>query len=188
MHIDDLITDTIADLGDITAALVRVSEKLEAARVVLVGENAGNGQEQQPPIKASNGRLTEYGIGRLRELLDAGVPEATIARQMGISQPAVIHQRQRYRLEALSPSGDYPHQTEPIARGSQITVAERVAGLLTGCRGERLCDGDIPRRLSLPRPQQAQQAAAGLGASTAFRRAPGICSECGRAKVVTWSV
>jgi hypothetical protein len=188
MRIEDLLTDINADLGDIAAALVRVTERIKAAHAALAGEIAGNGKDKQPPIKARNGRLTEYGVNKLRELLNAGVPEATIARQIGISQPAVIHQRQRYQLEAFSPSNDERRQTKPIARGSQMTVAERVAGLLIACRGERLCDGDIQSRLGLARPQQAQQAASGLGASSAFRRAPGICSGCGRPKVVTWCV
>jgi hypothetical protein len=46
--------------------------------------------------KHANGRLSEAGVTRLRAMIDAGFRDSEIARTFDITQPAVIHQRQKY--------------------------------------------------------------------------------------------
>jgi hypothetical protein len=85
----DLIDSALADLD-------RLKGRLEALRSAL---NNGSEPLQEQSIKNRDGRLTEYGLAKLRSMLDAGYPPSDIARALEISPSAVIHQRNRYFAE-----------------------------------------------------------------------------------------
>jgi hypothetical protein len=66
-----------------------------------------------------------------------------------------------------------------------VTVPERVAEFLRQRQGELFCDECIKTALDLKRHQQAQQAAAALGASSEFLRTDASCSKCRHHRKVT---
>ena len=75
---------------DQAAALTQTLDSLlKEARAAA--ENA-----KTPALKLPNGRLSEAGVSRLRQLVDANVPDSKIAEMLDITQPAVIHQRNKY--------------------------------------------------------------------------------------------
>jgi hypothetical protein len=70
-----------------------------------------------------------------------------------------------------------------------MTVSERVAKFLQDHKGRAFCDNCLKIRLSLARPQEAQQAATALATTDEFSRAEAHCGGCGGAeKVVTWAM
>jgi hypothetical protein len=83
----------------IEAALADAASMKRKLESLLAEAKADAAGKQRPPIKKSNGRLTEAGVQQLRDMLDAGRPDSEIARTLGITQPAVIHQHQKYDYE-----------------------------------------------------------------------------------------
>ena len=87
----DLITAALDDLE-------RLREKLISLRAMA--ENATNAETNQPVKAVKDGmRLTEFGVAKLREWLDAGHTPSDIARALDVSPSAVIYQRNVYLAE-----------------------------------------------------------------------------------------
>jgi DNA-binding NarL/FixJ family response regulator len=78
--------------ADLESALRKVDALLAQA------EKSARGSEP-PPLKRSNGRLTEAGVQKVRTMLDAGCGVAEIARALDISQPSVIQHRRNFEAE-----------------------------------------------------------------------------------------
>lgn len=74
----------------------RLKERLEALRATI--ESEGD-RPPERPTKNRDGRLTEFGVAKLRSMLDAGHSPSDIARALDVSPSAVIHQRNRYLAE-----------------------------------------------------------------------------------------
>ncbi len=79
-----------AALGDLAVLRQKLEFLLREAKAVA-------GKQRKVQFKQPNGRLSEAGVQKLREMVDAGVPDSQIARFFDITQPAVIHQRQKYQ-------------------------------------------------------------------------------------------
>jgi hypothetical protein len=77
--------------------LERLKEKLVSLRAIA--ENDASTGTDQPTIKDKKGHLTEFGVSRLRELLEAGYGPSDIARALDVSPSAVIYQRNIYLAE-----------------------------------------------------------------------------------------
>ncbi len=69
-----------------------------------------------------------------------------------------------------------------------MTVEARVAAFVRSVKPQPICDDCIARTLRLgagANRVMARNATAGLGQGSDFTRAKGICSKCGRRKLVT---
>jgi hypothetical protein len=87
-------------LGIINAALddlERLKDKLMSLRALAEKEESTGAD--QPAIKDKKGHLTEFGVTKLREWLDAGHGPSDIARALDVSPSAVIYQRNIYLAE-----------------------------------------------------------------------------------------
>lgn len=87
-----LIRGALADLDQLRAKLEALQAEAE--------------QSQGPPAlgyKRPDGRLTEIGLQKLRGLIDAGHLDSEIARELEITQPAVLRQRRKYLAEKSAP-------------------------------------------------------------------------------------
>jgi hypothetical protein len=94
----DLINSALEDVD-------RLKGRLEALRSALQN---GSDQPAEQPIKNRDGRLTEFGLAKLRSMLDAGHSPSDIARALDVSPSAIIHQRNRYLAEMAQDFGQGP--------------------------------------------------------------------------------
>ncbi len=65
-----------------------------------------------------------------------------------------------------------------------MTTQERVNAFLNVRRPSRFCDDCITESLELSQRHTAQKATSTLGATDNFHRGQGICSMCGKEKMV----
>jgi hypothetical protein len=77
----------------IVAAIEEVGVLKERLEGLLTAFDSEKRKEDEQPLKQRNGRLTEAGIRKLRQMIDAGRSDWTIATTVGITQPAVLNQR-----------------------------------------------------------------------------------------------
>ena len=68
-----------------------------------------------------------------------------------------------------------------------MDILDRIANALVGSRGKTYCDACLASNLMLDRGQQVQQVTAALADSASFQRRFGICSACGRQRIVIGS-
>jgi hypothetical protein len=72
-----------------------------------------------------------------------------------------------------------------------MTVPQSVAALLRAEKPRRFCDGCTAKRLGLGAGQDrsmARNATSALAQTREFRRAEGVCADCGQERLVTWAV
>jgi hypothetical protein len=84
----DIINGALDDLE-------RLREKLISLRAMAENDITKT-ETGQPPVKDRKGHLTEFGVAKLREWLDAGYTQSDIARALGITPAAVNNQRNIY--------------------------------------------------------------------------------------------
>jgi hypothetical protein len=85
-------------LQDLSGALRTLALTIDA----LVEEvDVNDSGARKPVYKDENGRLNADGLARLHQGVDAGELDSHIARELGISQPAVIHQKHKYLARKL---------------------------------------------------------------------------------------
>ena len=65
-----------------------------------------------------------------------------------------------------------------------VSILERVNAFLTAQRPSRFCDDCIVESLEFIRRKEVQEAASALGTTDSFHRALGVCSMCGKEKMV----
>ncbi len=65
-----------------------------------------------------------------------------------------------------------------------MTTQERVSAFLTVRHPSRFCDDCMTERLELSPRQTAQKATNALGTTDNFHRGQGVCSVCGKEKMV----
>ncbi len=65
-----------------------------------------------------------------------------------------------------------------------MTIQERVNAFLTVRRPSRFCDDCITESLELSPRQTTQKATSALGTTDNFHRGQGVCSVCGKEKMV----
>lgn len=91
------VRDLKLQLRGIVAQLEILEQKLEMQEQAS-SEQIGSPHDR-PTLKKPNGRLTTYGVGIMRKMIDEGKSDPDIARAFAITVPAVVHQRQRYYSE-----------------------------------------------------------------------------------------
>ena len=79
---------------------IQTVERLKAALAQLDAQEM-NGA---PTLKLPTGRLSEYGLARLRALVNAGRNPSSIARELDMTVPAVMNQKTRYLKEKAARS------------------------------------------------------------------------------------
>ncbi len=84
------------------AALKSAQATVSQLKTALADLDARANGTSPPPLKQANGRLSEAGVRLCRTMLDADRSPSEIARELDVTVPAVLNQRNRYLAEKRS--------------------------------------------------------------------------------------
>jgi len=93
-------SDTVLDL--IERALNDLDRTRQTLAALYKQVEQGMKDGSALAFKNDHGRLTEAGVHKLRSLIDAGAPDSEIARELEVTQPAVMNHRRRYVAETTA--------------------------------------------------------------------------------------